>query len=84
MQKPINFDQIWLEDRDKEEVIPAKLLKTYRCLETDRNELWFRLYKQVDRDHSCVFASRNDYGSRWRAWAHKPTDEERKAAEWKD
>ena len=29
MQKPINFDQIWLEDRDKEEVIPADLFNVY-------------------------------------------------------
>lgn len=73
MQKPINFDQIWLEDRDKEEVIPAVLI-------------WIDFFDFSFEDSSGrdINADFNDYGSRWRAWAHKPTDEERKAAEWKD
>jgi hypothetical protein len=72
MQKPINFDLIWLEDRDKKEVTPAIL--------SDIRDLDF-LFEANSGD---IHADYEDYGSRWRAWAHKPTDEERKAAEWKD
>lgn len=78
MQKPINFDQIWLEDRDKEEVIPAVL---FEFCEPGVFE-----FGVADGSPVAVLVCPHlyDYGSRWRAWAHKPTDEERKAAEWKD
>ena len=67
MQKPIDFGWIWLEDRDKAEVIAAVLVGI----------------DFVGFPGGFANADFNDYGSRWRAWAHKPTDEERKAAEWK-
>ena len=78
MQKPINFDQIWLEDRDKEKVIPAKYM-VY-------TQIGGRLCFDINPDGMraiVISADMSDYGSRWRAWAHKPTDEERKAAEWR-
>ena len=78
MQKPINFDQIWLEDRDKEEVIPAVLGEINRpgvfCFIVPNYKL---------HSVTVIHPDLDDYGSRWRAWAHKPTDEERKAAEWR-
>jgi hypothetical protein len=78
MQKPINFDLIWLEDRDKEEVIPAVLCEfcepgVFEFGVTDGSPVAVLV---------CPYLS--DYCSRWRAWSQKPTDEERKAAEWKD
>jgi hypothetical protein len=73
MQKPIDFDRIWLEDRDKERVIPAVL-----------SDIRYMDFLFEDNSGNDIHAHYEDYGSRWRAWAHKPTDEERKAAEWKD
>lgn len=73
MQKPIDFDLIWLEDRDKEEVIPAVLF-----------DVCYQDFLFEDNSGNDVHADFNDYGSRWRAWAHKPTDEERMTAEWKE
>lgn len=77
MQKPINFDLIWLEDRDKEEVIPAVLGEINRpgvfCFIVPNPKL---------HSYTVIHPDLLDYGSRWRAWAHKPTDEERKVAEW--
>lgn len=54
-------------------MIPAVLSDLY---DTD-----FRFENSSGNDINADYV---DYGSRWRAWAHKPTDEERKAAEWKD
>lgn len=80
MQKPINFDEIWLEVRDKEEVTPAAFIGG------NRSGVFFLLVSIILKLSSgaIIQPDLSDYGSRWRAWAHKPTDEERKAAEWKD
>lgn len=77
MQKPINFDQIWLEDRDKDEVIAANMVH-YNDVHRQ-----FHFQRTGSAFTGVIIANRLDYGSRWRAWTHKPTDEERKAAEWR-
>lgn len=78
MQKPINFDLIWLEVRDKEEVIQAALIGGNRSVAFLIVSLNLKL-----SSGAIIHPNLADYGSRWRAWAHKPTDEERKAAEWR-
>lgn len=77
MQKPIDFDQIWLEDRDEGETVRVK----YMSYDPINRELCFEI-PSMKGIIACV--NLGEYGSRWRFWAHKPTDEERKAAEWKD
>lgn len=79
MQKPINFDEIWLEVRDNEEVVPAALIGGNGSGVFLLVSLSLKL-----SSGAIIHPDLSDYGSRWRAWAHKPTDEERKAVEWKD
>ena len=68
----ITLDVAWLEDIDKQEVIPA-----FPTLIYDRNMMFF---KSANTD--IITAKRGEYGIRWRAWASRPTDEERDAAPW--
>lgn len=35
-------------------------------------------------NHDGLRLERDDYGKTWRCWSRRPTDEERKAAEWDD
>lgn len=79
MQKPIDFDRIWLEVRGNEEVVPAELIGGNGSGVFLLVSLSLKL-----RSGAIIHPNLHDSGSCWRVWAHNPTDEERKAAEWKD
>lgn len=78
MQRPLTYTElrlaqvVWLEDVDKPFCIPALV-----CCSIG-HELAFR------GKHSIVQPSKDDYSIRWRAWASRPTDEEREAAAWEN
>ena len=63
-------DAVYLEDVDKDKIIAALPMCSGETLAT------FELVR------SFVTAERSDYLVRWRAWPHRPTDEERAAAKW--
>jgi len=76
MQKPMTLDEIaknsvvWLEDKGKENIIPAIVG-------------YIIDHEIVLHSVKCSFVpSLDEYGKRWRAWASRPTDEEREAAAW--
>lgn len=79
MQKPLMIKEVkrtgcvYLEDCDKKEVIPALIEFV------TKDYIGFR-----NRCGVLITASFEDYGTRWRCWAYKPTDEERAAAPWKE
>lgn len=81
LKKPLTLDKlkeldvVWLEDKDKTFAIPA--LREYVPLH-DADALFLMSGGRY------VFVDWIDYGSRWRAWAQEPTDEERSAAPWKE
>lgn len=70
---------VWLEDIDKEDVIPALVI--YNKIEEIINGIRypeafvFRTFERCD-----VLVDVKDYGKRWRAWAYEPTSEERERA----
>ena len=73
LQLPLTIQELagsavaWLEDIDKEEVVPALIFDvTSTCV----------LFGTKKR---FVTAQRSDYGIRWRAWAFEPRSEEREA-----
>jgi len=61
----------WLEDIDKDEVIPAiggSLAGGARCF--------------IDVYDRSIAALESEYNIRWRAWTQKPTQEEREVEPW--
>lgn len=77
MQKPICRGQLvdngffFLERKEEEEVSPVVL-----------KEGWEVYFVDFVGTGSLVRHDKADYGKTWRCWAEKPTEEERKAAEW--
>jgi hypothetical protein len=76
-QKPLKRGQLenkgffFLERKEEEEVYPVVL-----------KEGWEVYYVDFVGTDSLVQHDKADYGKTWRCWAEKPTEEERKAAEW--
>lgn len=84
MQKPLTLEEVggrlrdvvYAEDKGKAEVIPVFVM---------RNCISEPLYFLFGRCDGTVFvAYHEDMNLRWRAWAQKPTDEERRVAPWKE
>lgn len=78
IQKPLRWASldgmqvVWLEDADKQEVIPAFPEPVY-----DKGVMSFLTYNQ-----EFITAEKADFGKRWRAWASQPTSKERKGTPW--
>ena len=77
-QKPLTLEEVkekkavWIEG---EELYPALLCcRSYRY--------YSEFCTNVDEDEGLTLLDNDLYGMEWRCWAEKPTDEERKAAEW--
>lgn len=76
-QKPLHRGQLvdsgffFFERKEEEEVSPVVLKEGW--------EVYFVDFVGTD---SLVRNDKADYGKTWRCWAEKPTEEERKAAEW--
>ena len=76
-QKPLEWEEIpdhqlvYLELRGIDKPIPSILRQTMD------DQAWYTM------ESGSVFTfAMEELGKRWRAWAQKPTDEERSAAEW--
>lgn len=63
---------VWLEDVDKEDVIPALLV-----FMSGKEYVWL-----VIGETTSVLREKAHYGKRWRAWKSKPTSKEREEAKW--
>lgn len=88
MQKPMDlvdaieaYDPVWIEysltfmDMEVIKIYPIDYL----------NRRFFAdgtLFGERIKEKS-ILLQKDDYGKTWRCWAEKPTEEERKAAEWK-
>lgn len=78
LQKPLRWQQletlpvVWLEDVDKEEIIPAFPEPASR-----KEALCF-----FTADKRFITAEKSDYGKRWRAWSAMPTKKERIETKW--
>jgi len=71
-----NEDVVWIEYPDKEDVIPAIYEHVFRLI----TNIMFTTSK------GAIFPDigrHPTYGKHWRCWNQKPTDEQRKMAEWK-
>ena len=70
-------DVVWLEDKGKTNIIPGIVRNRH---------LWPHSATMVTnfmRGDGCkVTADDDNYGKRWRCWTSKPSEEQRKAAEW--
>lgn len=64
---------VWLEDRDKSEVVPGLVMQMHSAVNLD--------IKKDGKLHKAS-ASRSDYGDRWRAWSAKPTEEQMRDTKW--
>lgn len=64
-----NSKIVWLEDY-------TGMTLDVRIWTINTQEVWF------EKDVNEIYAPLNTHGRKWRCWAEKPTDEERKAAEW--
>ena len=79
MQKPLAVEElgkgqrdfIWIE-HDTAYIVPIQILYVGAGLVE---------YVQFGETGIC-YAGTDGYGKTWRCWAEKPTEEERKAAEW--
>ena len=78
-QRPLHRRQLvdsgffFLERKEEEEVYPVVL-----------KERWEVYFVDFVGTNSLVRHNKVDYGKTWRCWAEKPTEEERRAAEWKN
>lgn len=66
-------DVVWLEDADKEAIIPGIVITAYK---KEWQFITFTSYSGL----FCV--SYVDYGKRWRCWTSRPADEQREAIPW--
>lgn len=64
---------VWLEDRDKNEVVPGLVMQMHSTANLD-------IKKDGTLRTAC--ASRSDYGDRWRAWSARPTQEQMRETKW--
>lgn len=81
--KPLTFEElkempefVWLEDRDKEDVIVA-----IPCWCTQLNSCYSFTFKIKHRNDLHV--ATHDYNERWRAWNYKPSYAKRRETPWK-
>lgn len=74
---------VWLEDNDKEDVIPALFLQ-YNGWNAKFSRQAPDEYVSTCVRSATVYADKNTYGIRWRAWTSRPTEEQRKAVKWYD
>lgn len=72
---------VWLEDNDKEDVIPALFLQ-YNGWSAEFALQAPDEYVDTIIRSPIVSAVEGMYGITWRAWMAKPTNEQRKAAKW--
>lgn len=72
---------VWLEDNDKEDVIPALFLQ-YNGWNAEFLRLAPDEYVSSLVRSATVYAVEKAYGMMWRAWSAQPTDEQRKAVAW--
>ena len=77
-QKPLTLEELsdetdmyWVENEDG--CFPVLLWDKSYCFST---------FSQFGTEQD-VELNNDDYGKTWRCWAEKPTEEERKAAEWR-
>lgn len=64
---------VWLEDRDKNEVVPGLVMQMHSAVNLDIKK---------DGKLCTASASRSDYGDRWRAWSARPTEEQMRETKW--
>ncbi len=64
---------VWLEDRDKSEVVPGLVMQMHSAVNLDIKK---------DGKLCTASASRSDYGYRWRAWSARPTEEQIRETKW--
>lgn len=72
---------VWLEDNDKEDVIPALFLQ-YNGWSAEFALQAPDEYVDTIIRSPIVSAVEGMYGITWRAWMAKPTNEQRKAVKW--
>lgn len=77
-QRPIRFPAldlypvVWLEDIDKKDTLAA-----FPKFTKDKSVVGFYTAR-----HESITAARDEYGRRWRAWAAKPNERERREMPW--
>ena len=64
---------IWLEDRDKSEVVSGLVMQMHSAVNFDIKK---------DGKLRTGSASRSDYGDRWRAWSARPTEKQIRDTKW--
>ena len=75
------YPLVFLEDNDKEDVIPALFLQYNGWNAEFAVQAPDECVDTIIRS-SIVIAVEGMYGITWRAWTARPTDEQRKAAKW--
>lgn len=66
---------VWLEDRDKSEVVPGLVMQMHSAVNLDIKK---------DGKLRTASASCSDYGYRWRAWSARPTEEQMRETKWEE
>lgn len=74
---------VWLEDNDKEDVIPALFLQ-YNGWSAEFSRQAPDKYVDTIVRSMKVIADERMYGVTWRAWMAQPTNEQRKAVRWNE
>lgn len=72
---------VWLEDNDKENVIPALFLQ-YNGWSAEFSRQATDKYVDTLIRSAKVVADERWYNVTWRAWSARPTEEQRKVAKW--
>lgn len=72
--EPFSPMLVWLEDVDKEYVIPAMYFSA------THGRIGFKLARDTPADK--IYPLKREYNKRWRAWTKKPTNEQRKVTAW--
>ena len=67
---------VWLEDIDKEDVIPG----IFGRMIGEGNK--FALFTTMRE--KMLYADKTEYGIRWRCWNHKPSKEQREEVKWNE
>lgn len=73
IEKPL----VWLEDKDKTEVIPALFMRF-----SGWNVEFARQRRKQGDEPAIVRAAEHGYGEYWRAWTSRPTPEQMRDAKW--
>ena len=72
---------VWLEDNDKEDVIPALFLQ-YNGWTAEFSRQAPNKYVDTIVRSAKVVSDERTYGITWRAWSAQPTNEQRKKVKW--